>query len=146
MPDRIHHDHPSIDTVRGTLDRAGSTAHPKLVLPEEPSLFPEGVVHLTLDEQQYRARIDRSFDGAPEIRSVYDNARLVREGARESGVNRLREWFDANELDYGRSVHVDVVEPGHQYAVRRPGAEAVYTVVPQPDQSLADIADGLDDR
>lgn len=146
MSDRIHHDHPSIDTVRGTLDRAGSTAHPKLVLPEKLSLFPEGVVHITLGGQQYHARIDRSFDGVPEIRSVYDNARLVREGARESSVNRFREWFEGTDLDYGRSVHVDVIESGHQYAIRRPGAEAVYTVVPQPDQSLADIADSLEDR
>lgn len=145
MSDRIHHDHPSIDTVRGTLDRAGSTAHPKLVLPDEP-LFPEGIVHITVDGQQYRARIDRSFEGVPEIRSVYDNARLVREGARGSSTNRLREWFEESDLEYGRSVHVDIIDPGHQYAIRRPGATAVYTVIPQPDQSLSEIADGLEDR
>lgn len=121
-------------------------AHPKLVLPAESSLFPEGVVHITLDGQQYRARIDRSFEGVPEIRSVYDNARLVREGARESSVNRLREWFEESDLEYGRSVHVDVIEPDHQYAIRQPGATEVYTVIPQPDQSLSDIADGLEDR
>ncbi|RRJ28419.1 DUF7112 family protein [Halocatena pleomorpha] len=146
MSDRIPHDHPSIDTVRATIDRAGSMAHPKLVLPAEPSLFPAGIVHITLDGQQYRARIERSFDDTPEIRSVYDNARLVRDGAREQSVNRLREWFDEGDLDYGRSIHVDIIEPGHQYAVRRPGATAVYAVVPQPDQSLSDIADSLEDH
>ncbi|UPM42045.1 DUF7112 family protein [Halocatena salina] len=146
MSDRIPHDHPSIDTVRGTIDRAGSTAHPKLVLDSESSLFPEGVVHLTLDGQQYHARIERSFDGTPEIRSVYDNARLAREGAREPSVNRLREWFDEGDLVFGRSVHVDVIEPDHQYAIRRPGATAVYTVIPRPDRSLSEIADSLEDH
>lgn len=144
MPNRLPHDHPSIDSVRATIERAGSTAHPKLVLPEEPALFPEGVAHVTIDGQQYHARIDRSFEGVPEIRSIRDNARLARRGKTDA-VNRLREWFDAGDLGFGRSIHVDIIEPGHQYAIRRPGEQAVYTTIAQPDQSLSAIARELGD-
>lgn len=122
--------------------------HPKLVLPEDADsdsdteLFPESnsSVHVVLSGQQYHARIERSFDGIPEIRAVRDNARLAREG---EGENRLHEWFEASDLGYGRSVHVDVVEQDHLYGVRLPGDRAIYTDTPKPNSSLADIARDL---
>lgn len=117
--------------------------HPKLVLPEngkpdpDRELFPESVVHIVLSGQQYHARIEQDFDGIPEIRAARDNARLAREG---DGENRLHEWFEAIDLGFDRSVHVDVIEPDHLYGVRLPGERAVYTDIPEPKDSLADIA------
>ncbi len=143
MSARIQHDHPSIESVRATIERAGSTAHPRLVLPEEPSLFPEGLIHVTLSESRYRGLLDHSFEGVPQLRSVYDNARLARSRDPDAS-NRLREWFATSDLEFGRSVHVDVIEPGHQYGIRVPGASAVYTPIEKPDDSLAAIAEDLE--
>jgi hypothetical protein len=126
--------------------------HPKLVLPDDVNtdanaetdteLFPESVVHVVLSGQQYRACIEQNFDGEPEIRAVRDNLRLARE---REGDPRLQEWFEASDLGFGRSVHVDVVEAGHLYGVRLPGERAIYTDVPKPNSSLADIARDLDE-
>jgi hypothetical protein len=117
--------------------------HPKLVLPEDPNreLFPESVVNIVLAGQQYHARIERNFDGIPEIRAVRDNSRLAREG---EGENRLHEWFEVSDIGYGRSVHIDVVERDHLYGVRLPGDQAIYTNIPKPNSSLTDIARDLD--
>lgn len=117
--------------------------HPKLVLPDDANteLFPESVVHFVLSGQQYHARIERNFDEVPEIRSVRDNSRLVRE---REGENRLHEWFEANDLGYGRSVHIDVIEPDHLYGVRLPGDRMIYTDIPKPNSSLTDIARDLE--
>lgn len=119
--------------------------HPKLVLPNDPELFPEAVVHIVLDGQRYHARIDRNYDDTPEIRSVRDNARLAREGEGEAASeNRLHEWFAASDLEFGRSIHVDVVEPNHLYGLRLPGEQAIYTDIPKPNGSLSDIANDLE--
>lgn len=143
MVDSIPHDHPSVESVRATLQRAGRMNHPKLVLPDDANteLFPESVVHFVLSGQQYHARIERNFDEVPEIRSVRDNSRLVRE---REGENRLHEWFEANDLGYGRSVHIDVIEPDHLYGVRLPGDRMIYTDIPKPNSSLTDIARDLE--
>lgn len=120
--------------------------HPKLVLPEDANetttLFPESIVHCVLSGEQYHARIEWNFDGIPEIRSVRDNSRLIRE---REGENRLHEWFEASNLGFDRSVHVDVIEPGHLYGVRVPGDRAIYTDVPKPNSSLTDIARDLEE-
>ncbi|MFC6960744.1 DUF7112 family protein [Halocatena marina] len=147
MADRIPHDHPTVESVRATLDRVGRMDQPKLVLPNDPELFPETIVHFVLDGQQYHARINRKYHDTPEIRSVRDNARLARAGEGEgedTSVNRLHEWFETNDLEFGRSVHVDVVEPNHLYGVRLPGERAVYTDIPKPNSSLSDIANNLE--
>lgn len=123
--------------------------HPKLVLPNDPKLFPEAVVNIVLDRHRYHARIDWNFDDTPEIRSVRDNARLAREGEGEgeaSSENRLHEWFAASDLEFGRSVHVDVIEPNHHYGLRLPGKQAVYTDIPKPNESLSDIANDLESK
>ena len=144
MTDRIPHDHPSVDTVRAKLVRAGRTDRPKVVLPEDDGLFPESddPVQVALDGRRYHARLERDFDGVPELRALRENARLAREG---DGPNELVEWFRDSSLDFGRSVHVDVVDPGTQYGIRGPGDRAVYTVTERPDGALADIANDLDD-
>lgn len=120
---------------------------PKLVLPSDTELFPETVVNIVLDGHRYHARIDWDFDDTPEIRSIRDNTRLAREGEGEredTSANRLHEWFETSDLGFGRSVHVDIIEPNHLYGVRLPGEQAIYTDIPKPKRSLSDIANDLE--
>ncbi len=96
-------------------------------------------MRLVLDGDTYHASIENG-DG-PEINGAYDNARLARE---RTGEDRLEEWRRSTEIDYGRSVLVDVVESGFLYGVREPGERVVYEAVESPDDSLAAIARDLD--
>ncbi|WP_254536788.1 DUF7112 family protein [Halomarina litorea] len=140
MSDRIPHDHSSVSTHRATLARAGRTDRPKIVLPEDLSV-PEGPVRIVLDGRTYHTLVDVDFDGVPEVRGVYENARMARE---REGSSHLAEWVEERNLEFGRSVHVDVVE-ADLLGVRAPGETAVYTASPGPDDSLADIARNLDE-
>lgn len=137
MPERIPHDHPTVETVRVTLSRYGRTRS-RLSLPDDDR-FPQTTTRLVLDNETYHTRIE-SGDG-PEIKGAYDNARLARE---HTGKDRLEGWRQSAEIDYGRSVLVDVIEPGFLYGVREPGERAVYEAVESPDDSLAAIARDLD--
>lgn len=143
VADRIPHDHPSVETVRASIERAGGMNHPKLVLPADSHLFPAApeIVHLVLDGTAFHAPIEYDFDDVPEIRSAWDNPRIARD---RDGENRLHDWYTTSDLEFGRSVHLDVVEQGHLYGVRAPGEEAIYTDLPKPNESLADIASSLD--
>jgi hypothetical protein len=141
VTDRIAHDHPTVETVRASVARAGRTDRLKLVLPDRETLFPETVARVVLDDHTRHARIERGLDGERELRAVRDNPRLVREA---EGRNRLPAWLEAAGLDAGRSVNVDVVDPGVLYGLRAPGERALYTPVEAPDDSLADIARDLD--
>jgi hypothetical protein len=139
MGDRISHDHASVVTHRAKLERAGRTSRPKLALPDDVPA-PERPVRLVLDGTTYHAAVEEAVDGTAEIRGAYDNARMARE---REGENRLVEWVERSDLDFGRSVHVDVVDDD-LYGVRAPGERAVYTPTASPNDSLADIADDLD--
>ena len=141
MPDRIAADNPSVETVRATLAAAGATGRPRIAVPDDAAEdFPvEDVVRLVLDGRTHFARIDRALDDTIEIRGAYDNRRLAREA---DGDNRLVEWADSAGVDVGRSVLVDVVEPGGLYGVRRPGTNAVYELPETTrNDSLAAIAE-----
>ena len=139
MTDRIPHDHSSVSTYRATLARAGRTDRSKIVLPEDLTV-PEGPIRIVLDGRTYYTLLDVDFDDVPEVRGIYDNARMARE---REGENRLGAWVDEKGLEFGRSVHVDVVE-SDLLGVRAPGETAVYDATPAPDDSLADIARDLD--
>lgn len=138
MTDRVPSDHPTVETVRATLERRGRTRS-RLSLPDDDR-FPLDIVRLVLDGDTSHARIESNRAG-PEINGAYDNARLARE---RTGDDRLEEWRAESDIDYGRSVLVDVVEPGFLYGVREPGERAVYEAVESPDESLAAIARDLD--
>lgn len=142
MTDRIAHDHPTVETVRAEAARAGRTDRLKIVLPDEEALFPECVARVVLDDDTRHARIERGLDGRRELRTVRDNPRLAREA---EGSNRLPEWLEDAGLSAGRSVLVDVVDPGTLYGLRSPGERALYTPVEAPGDSLADIARNLED-
>ena len=134
----------AVNSVRATLERAGRTDRPKVTLPEEVrDQAPEGeVVHLSLGGAVRHATVELAIDDTLEIRGAYDNARMAREG---EGPNRLAEWADEKGLDFGRTVHLDVVDAGFFYGLRAPGERAVYTVTKRPDRGLQDIADSLYD-
>ncbi|MFB6172770.1 MAG: hypothetical protein ABEJ23_09570 [Haloarculaceae archaeon] len=140
MVDRVAADNPSVETVRATLVRAGRTDRPKVELPEAFSR-PEGAVRLALSGRTYHAVVELSLADVPEIRGAYDNARLARE---DGGTNRLADWVEQHDLDFERSVLLDVVEPGSFYGLRAPGEEAVYEVPNAPDQGLASIAEQIE--
>ncbi|MFB6117033.1 hypothetical protein [Halosegnis sp.] len=142
MPESVPSD--AVDSVRATLERAGRTDRPKIVFPEEDrDAVPEGeLVRIGVDGETYHARIERAIDDSLELRGLYENARLAREA---DGENHLDKWADDHGLDFGRTVHVDVVDAGFFYGLRAPGERAVYRVPERPDEGLADIAADLEE-
>lgn len=128
-----------VETVRASIEQSGALNRPKLVLPE--GAVPDGVVRVDADETTYHADIDVGLGGDLELRGLYENARLARTG---EGENHLAGWVESKGLEAGRSVLVDVVVDGEQYGLRSPGERAVYSVVEQPDDSLASIAEDVD--
>ncbi|MFB6270406.1 MAG: hypothetical protein ABEH83_10705, partial [Halobacterium sp.] len=93
---------------------------------------------------EYHAELDENASGQPVVRGVYDSPSLARDPG--TAPDRLAAWIADNDLDAGRSVHVDVVEPGFKYGVRAPGESATYEAVSSPDDSLADIAASLEEN
>jgi len=137
MPESVPSD--AVESVRATVERAGRTDRPKVTVPESArDRLPEGEpVRLSLGGSVRHARVELAIDDSLEIRGAYDNARLAREG---DGSNRLVEWFDDIGLDFGRTVHLDIVDEGFFYGLRAPGERAVYRVPDQPDEGLAELA------
>lgn len=150
---QVPSDHPTMTTIRATLARSGATARPRVDLPDDETAggedvdedFPaDEIVRLVLDGTEYHARIERAFGGdGLQIRGAYDTPRLARNPG--EGANRLVEWFESSDLEFGRSVLVDVVTAGFKYGLREPGTRAVYSATEAPDESLASIARQLED-
>ncbi|MFC7045411.1 hypothetical protein ACFQH6_08335 [Halobacteriaceae archaeon GCM10025711] len=146
MSERVSHDNPSVRTVDATLTRSGRTDRPKVVVPGDAREdFPtDEVVRLVLDGTEYRARIEAALSGdAVEFRGAYDTPRLARTPG--EGTNHLVEWRRNADLDFDRTVHVDVVEAGFRYGLRAPGETAVYRSGGRPKDSLAAIAEQVQD-
>lgn len=139
MPDSVASD--AVDTVDAMLVRAGRTARPKIELPDDAHVPVGETVRLVLDGKVRYARIERAIDDTVEIRGAYDNGRLAREG---SGKNRLVAWFEDRRLDFGRTVHFDLLDEGFCYGLRAPGERQVYEVPERPDDALSDIAEEVD--
>lgn len=140
--ERVPSDHPSVTTVGASVARSGGTTRPCLRLPAEFGLEAGDIVRLVLDGTQYHATVGEDSQGLL-IRGAYDNRRLARNPG--EGENRLVEWSDASGRGVGSSVEVDEVDPGFFYGVRVPGKRTVYSVPKQPKDSLASIAERLDD-
>lgn len=145
MADRVASDHDTITTVRATLARRGSTSRPAIELPDERAdAFPPGeVVRLVVDGSERHARIEE-YAGDRSIPGAYDAPSIARDPG--SASNRLVEWADDAGLELGQSVLVDVVEEGYKYGVRKPGERVFYDATESPDDSLASIAEQLEDR
>lgn len=144
MAERVSADHPSVRTLRASVERLGATSRPRLQLPPDATEdVPSGVVRLDIGGRRCHAEVREGFDGdGPVIDGAADNARLARSPG--EGPNRLAEWVADEGIAFGRSVCVDVVVPGHQYGVRRPGTTTVYELSEPPAPSLLNIAEELD--
>ena len=142
MADRVGGDHPSVTTLRGELVRRGGTRRPAVeVSPDDRDALPAGgTVRLVVDGREHHAPVGERGETRA-ILGAYDNARLARE---RDGPNRLAEWVEARGLEFGRSVLVDVVEPGEVYGLRAPGEDVVYEVERGPVESLRRIAEDLE--
>lgn len=141
MTERIAHDHPTIETIAGTLARRGRTTRPEVRVQEDLDVDPDELVRLVLDGREYRAPVARREDGTPVIRRAAPTPSGARDAS--SATNALLEWVESTGLEIGRTVHVDVVEPGFRYGLRAPGESAVYPSG-RPDESLSAIAENLD--
>lgn len=142
MVDRVGSNHPTVTTLRGRLARRGGTRRPAVEVPEvERDALPAGgTVRLVVGGSERHAPVGER-GGTRAILGAYDNARQARE---RDGEDRLAGWVEARGLDFGRTVLVDVVEPGEVYGLRAPGEEAVYEVVRGPADSLRRIAEDLE--
>jgi hypothetical protein len=141
--DRIPSDNPAVETIDATVERTGSVDRPRVVLPAEraDALPTDDVVRVVLNGDEYRTRPDPLSDGRVAIAGAFDTPDAARDP--RAGENRLPAWVEGAGLDYGRTVHVDVVEPAFLYGLRAPGERAVYDAVERPDDSLASIAEDL---
>lgn len=144
MPDRISHTHPSIETYRGTISRAGSTRRPvvRLQEPNKETFPPDTTVRVEVNEQEYHATFQSTMDTI-EFNGLYDSPRFAR--AANEDRNYLPTWVnDHDELGIGREILVDVLDPGFKYGFRIPGHNATYAAIARPDAALHDIAQQLD--
>ncbi|MFW6003338.1 MAG: DUF7112 family protein [Halanaeroarchaeum sp.] len=144
MPDRVTHDHPTVETIDGTLERYGPTHRSEIRLPPSESIPTGEVLRVVLDGVEYRAAVAAQSDGAPVIRGAYETPRQARNP--ESATDHLAPWVEERDLDFGRTVHVDVVDPGHKVGVRAPGESATYVTAEPPKDSLAAIAKDIEER
>ena len=144
MADRIRSDHPSVESVRAELVRAGRTDRPRVAIPADATdRLPEGeVVRLVVDGTERFTRVaPRMGDERLELRGAHETPDDARDPG--SGSDHLADWRDAHGVRFGGTVLVDVVEEGYKYGLRAPGEQATYDTG-RPDSSLADIARDLD--
>jgi hypothetical protein len=140
VTERIHSD--GVETIRATVERSDGTRRPEVRLPEERAEdLPEGPIRVTIDGTGYHAPLV-SGAGGTTLRGAYANPRRARE---RGGTDHLAAWVDDREIDFGRSVLLDVVVPGEQFGLRAPGEEAVYEVRREPPNDLRNIARDIED-
>lgn len=139
MTDFVTHD--AVENVAGVVERVGGTRR-RQVVATGIDLPVDDIVRLDVEGSTYRAPVSQSSDGHLAFRGAYDSPTQAREG---SGTNHLADFIAANDLEPGRTVHVDVVEAGFRYGVRAPGQSATYRETGAPRSSLADIARSLDE-
>jgi hypothetical protein len=137
MPDRIAHDHPTVETVAATVSRDGPTRRVMVTVTAELAVEPGDLVRLVIDGTEYRAPVEDEGNGVLGIRHAARSPSEAR--APGEADNALLEWLEEQGFDIGGTLHLDVVEPGFRYGLRGPGESAVYQTG-KPDDSLAAIA------
>lgn len=138
MTERVPSDHAAVDSHRITLATVGRTGRPRLPLPDALDHGADEVLRLSLEGLAAHAQVTADLRGEPGIEGAYPDAQLARAG---DGENRLAAWVDRHGLGEGDPLLVDVVTPGYQYGLRRPGERVVYDAVEAPDDGLSDIAE-----
>lgn len=141
MTDRVSHDHPTIETVSATVARYGGTSRPEIRVAESLSVEQGSVVRLVLGGTEYYTEVQSSEGQTPVFRGAYPSPRTARKPA--GTTNHLVGWVEERNPEWGRTVQLDVVEPGFKYGLRAPGESATYKTG-RPDEGLADIARDLD--
>ncbi|MFB6120178.1 MAG: hypothetical protein ABEJ68_03570 [Halobacteriaceae archaeon] len=138
MAGRVSHE--AVETVDATVERSGPVDRPRVVVPatDGAAVPTDGLIRLVLDGSEYRARPVES-SGEVAIPGAYDTPKAARNPS--DATNRLAEWIEDRDLDYGRTVHLDVVDRGSRYGLRAPGERATYEDYSGPDDSLAAIAE-----
>jgi len=144
MPDRVAHDHPTVETLDATLGRYGGTHRPEVRLPETDAVPVGEVVRVVLDDTEYRTLVTAGDGDRPVIRGAYETPRLARNPG--SATDALGPWVEERDLDFGRTVHVDVVDPGNTIGLRAPGESATYATAGTPKDSLTSIARDLEEQ
>ena len=141
MPDRIAHDHATVETIDATIGRHGGTTRPEIRIDGDLEVDAGSLIRVVLDDQEYRAQVEHSTSNTAILRHAAKSPDAARNPG--AGSNALQRWVENTGLEFGQTVHLDVVEPGFRYGVRAPGEEAVYKTG-RPDESLAAIAKQLD--
>ena len=142
MTDRVAHDHPTVETLDATLGRYGGTHRPEIRLPATDAVDVGDVIVVVLDGTEYHSLVANSR-GTAVVRGAYETPRLARNPG--DGDDALGPWVDDRDLEFGRTIHVDVVDPGYKIGLRAPGETAYYATTNTPDDSLAAIAKDLED-
>jgi hypothetical protein len=137
MADDVSHE--ALRTVRATVERSGPVDRPRVAVPDADAdaLPTDDVVRLVLDGSTYHVRPQTTGDGVA-LTGAYDTPADARDPS--SATDRLATWVAERDLDYGRTVHLDVVDEGFRYGLRAPGETAVYEDHGRPDEGLAAIA------
>ena len=143
-PDRVPSDHPSVTTYRATVARHGGRRR-RLEVPGEAALPDAGeIVRVALDDDICFARVDTGHSGdAYWLTGVYNSSTAARDPTAVAASDLLGPWLRTHDRTPGRSVEIDVIEPGYFIGVRAPGDRLVYPAVTKPSSSLSDIANKL---
>lgn len=144
--DRVASD--AVESARATVTRHGGPRSRLLRLPTDLETTDGDVLRVSVSHDGEPtdgfARVDTDARG-PYLAGVYGNRRLARtDGDGEGeGENHLTPLLAGREP--GSSVVVDVLDPGHHYGLRPPGDRVVYEVPDRRDDSLAAIAERVED-
>jgi hypothetical protein len=138
VTERVPSDHAALDSHRVNLETVGRTGRPRIPLPDALNHTAEDILRLSLEGREAHAQVTADLRGESGIESAYPDAQLARAG---EGENRLTAWVGRHGLTAGDPLLVDVVTPGYQYGLRRPGERVVYDAVEAPDDDLSDIAE-----
>ena len=145
MADRISSDHPSVQTVRGTLTETATGVRLELPASERERFPVDEVVRVVLDGDELFANVTRPLGGGEKelhVPGIYDSPRFARDP--REGPDRLPSWRDTHGIRPGGSVLVDVVEPNFLYGLRAPGETAYYDAREPPQEGLTEIAKSLE--
>jgi hypothetical protein len=142
----VPHDHPSVDTVRASVERSGAGL--RVAIPEsDRDRFPvEAVVTVVLDGTQRHAVVESHLtEDRLLLSGAYDTPALARDPG-GSATDRLGEWIDARGREAGDSVLLDVIDEADRYGLRAPRESVTYRDRRSRDDGLASIAEDLTER